>query len=320
MSEQKSLPSSLSLSFVEALYQDFLQDPSFVSNDWRLYFEGFASGNGSEKSSQLSPSFRPRSIFNPAPSNGSNGAHAEPAITENLQGRVDQLIRNYRVRAHVIAKIDPLNIPRANPPELEPEFYGFTQADMQSRFVSDTMDSGKLTLQEILDRLRDTYCRSIGVQFMHIDDLVVREWLQRRMEGTGNRLSLKRSEQIRILTRLSDAVIFEEFIRKKFIGAKSFSLEGAESLIPLLDLAIERAGAHGVDEIVMGMAHRGRLNVLANIMGKGPRQIFREFADLDPDLYIGSGDVKYHLGYSSDWLTAEGHWIHKLEVAGIEAK
>src|SRR2546429_430184 len=120
--------------------------------------------------------------------------------------------------------------------------------------------------------------------------------LQERMESTGNRLNLSRDEQIRILTRLTDAVIFEEFIRKKFIGAKSFSLEGAESLIPLLDLAIERAGEHGIDEIVLGMAHRGRLNVLANIMAKSPRQIFREFADRDPDLYVGGrGDVKYHL-------------------------
>src|SRR5688500_1871178 len=138
---------------------------------------------------------------------------------------------------------------------------------------------------------------------MHIDDLSVRRWLQQRMEGTGNRLKLSRDEQIRILTRLTDAVIFEEFIRRKFIGAKSFSLEGAESLIPLLDLAIERAGEQGIDEIVMGMAHRGRLNVLANIMAKSPRQIFREFADLDSDLYVGRGDVKYHLGYSSDWET-----------------
>src|SRR6185312_16082724 len=127
---------------------------------------------------------------------------------------------------------------------------------------------GAMSLREIVDRLSQTYCRSIGVQFMYIDDLFVREWLQQRMESTGNRLNLSRPEQLRILVRLTDAVMFEEFIRKKFIGAKSFSLEGAESLIPLLDLAIERAGEHGIDEIVFGMAHRGRLNVLANIMAK----------------------------------------------------
>jgi 2-oxoglutarate dehydrogenase E1 component len=148
------------------------------------------------------------------------------------------------------------------------------------------------------------------VQFMHIDDLPVREWLQERMEGSSNHINLSRAEQLRILTRLTDAVIFEEFIRKKFIGAKSFSLEGAESLIPLLDLAIERAGEQDIEEIVLGMAHRGRLNVLANILAKSPRQIFREFADLDPDLYVGRGDVKYHLGHSSDWQTAQGKKIH----------
>src|SRR5256885_15434139 len=160
---------------------------------------------------------------------------------------------------------------------------------------------GPLTLGGLLDRLRNTYCRSIGVQYMFIDDLRVRRWLQRRMEPTENRLQLTREEQLRILTRLTDAVTFEEFIRKKFIGAKSFSLEGSESLIPLLDLAIEKAGEQGIKEIVLGMAHRGRLNVLANIIGKSPREIFREFAG-----DCGAGDVKYHLGYSNDWTTAAG--------------
>src|SRR5256885_6024567 len=160
---------------------------------------------------------------------------------------------------------------------------------------------GPLTLGTLLERLRNTYCRSIGVQYMHIDDLSVRRWLQRRMESTENRLQLSRDEQLRILTRLTDAVTFEEFIHKKFVGAKSFSLEGSESLIPLLELAIEKAGEQGIQEIVLAMAHRGRLNVLANIMGKNPREIFREFADADPQLYTGRGDVKYHLGYSNDW-------------------
>ena len=121
---------------------------------------------------------------------------------------------------------------------------------------------------------------------------------------------MPRDQQLRILTRLTDAVVFEQFIRKKFVGAKSFSLEGAESLIPLLDLAIERPASKGCSEIVLGMAHRGRLNVLANIIGKSPREIFREFEDKDPDLYLGGGDVKYHLGYSSDYRTAAGQRVH----------
>jgi len=169
---------------------------------------------------------------------------------------------------------------------------------------------GSLTLGRLLERLRNTYCRSIGVQYMHIDDLSVRRWLQRRMESTENRLQLTREEQLRILTKLTDAVTFEEFIRKKFVGAKSFSLDGSESLIPLLDLAIEKAGEQGLREVVLGMAHRGRLNVLANIMGKSARQIFREYADSDWRYYSGRGDVKYHLGHSTDWITTQGQTIH----------
>src|SRR5687767_15607580 len=167
-----------------------------------------------------------------------------------------------------------------------------------------------MTLRQIIERLRNTYCRSIGVEYMHIDDLKIRRWLQERMEPTENRINISRKEQLRILTRLTDAVTFEEFIRKKFIGAKSFSLEGSESLIPLLDLAIEKAGEQGVQEIVLGMAHRGRLNVLANIMRKSARQIFREFADKDPKVSTAGGDVKYHLGHSTDWQTASGGKIH----------
>ena len=305
------LPSSAGLEFIEGLYADYLRDSQSVPPDWREYFQSISGGNGASQPETPAPAFKPWSIFNP-PSTHGNGAATEEATTAVLQERIDQLIRNYRVRGHMAAQLDPLGIPRAKPPELDLDFYGLGESDMDRRFACEAMcGGGSLTLREILERLRNTYCRTIGVQFMHIDDSFVRHWLQERMESSSNRSDLNRAEQIRILTRLTDAVIFEEFIRKKFIGAKSFSLEGAESLIPLLDLAIERAGEQGIDEIVLGMAHRGRLNVLANIMAKSPGQIFREFADLDPDLYIGGrGDVKYHLGYSSDWETVSGRKIH----------
>ena len=235
----------------------------------------------------------------------------EEEDVSSLQDRVDQLIRAFRVRGHMIARLDPLGMPRQQPPELHPKFYGFSLDDMDRRFSCETMHTGgPLPLHEILTRLRNTYCRWIGVQFMHIDDIEVRNWLQERMESVENRIELTREEQIRILTRLTDAVAFEEFIRRKFVGAKSFSLEGAESLVPLLDLAIEKASEQGIDEIVMGMAHRGRLNVLVNIIGKSPSEIFREFEDKDPDLHLGGGDVKYHLGYASDWETAAGKKVH----------
>ncbi len=228
-----------------------------------------------------------------------------------LQDRVDQLIRAYRVRGHFVAELDPLGMPRPQLPELDPRTYGFTEADMDRKFSTDTIEgSQSMNLRRIIERLRNTYCRSIGVQFMHMDDITVRHWLQVRMEGSENRLALSRREQYRILIHLTNAAIFEEFIQKRFLGAKSFSLEGAETLIPLLDLAIERAGEHRTEEIVLAMAHRGRLNVLANIMGKSAQRIFREFADLDPELHIGRGDVKYHLGHSTDWVTSSGRKVH----------
>jgi len=211
----------------------------------------------------------------------------------------------------MIAHLDPLQLPRQRPAELDPSYYGFTETDMDRPFSTATMSGPHVRpLREILECLYTTYCRFIGAQFMHIDDLEVRKWLQNRMEGCGNRLRLPHKEQVRILTRLTDAVIFEEFIQKKFLGAKSFSLEGGESLIPLLGLALERLGDAGVEEVVIGMAHRGRLNVLANVLGKSPAQIFREFEDSAPDSHLGRGDVKYHLGYSSDWQTSSGRQVH----------
>lgn len=303
MSYQEANPANLA--FVEALYASYLADPNSVDTVWRRYFEAWPE-NGRRLA--LGPSFKPRSLFNP-PAPASAVVPLADIDAAALQRRADMLIRNYRVRGHIMAQLDPLGRVGPMPPEIDPAYYGLTEADMQREVSAETMP-GARTLGEVIARLRNTYCRSIGVQFMHIDELAIREWLQRRMEGSENRLALSRAEQIRILTKLTDAVIFEEFIQKKYVGAKSFSLEGAESLIPLLDLAIEKAGAQGIDEIVLGMAHRGRLNVLANIMGKSPRQIFREFEDRDPELHRGGGDVKYHLGYSNDWVTTAGKKVH----------
>ncbi len=331
MSTVDERPNTLSLEFVEALYADYLRDAESVSPDWRHYFDelSHAGTNGAT----LAPRFRP--TLQPAPTAAPPAAQdAQPASVETaasaeverspvvadeaeaievalLQDRVDQLVRAYRVRGHLVAQVDPLGLPRPELPELDPKTYGFTEADMDRSFSTDTIEGTQvMTLRRILERLRNTYCRSIGVQFMHMDDLTVRQWLQVRMEGSENRLTLSRKEQLRILNRLTTAAIFEEFIQKRFLGAKSFSLEGAETLIPLLELAIEKAGEQRTDEIVLAMAHRGRLNVLANIMGKSTQQIFREFADIDPELHFGRGDVKYHLGHSTDWVTTSGRRVH----------
>ena len=241
-------------------------------------------------------------------------AGGDEAQAVALQHRVDMLVRNHRVRGHIAANLDPLAEPAELPEELRAGFYGFTDADMDREFVlSDgglRGDGEVMTLRAIIDHVRATYCGNIAAQFMHIDNLEVRQWLQSRMESTENEVKLTKKEQVRILTRLTDATLFEEFIQKKFIGAKSFSLEGGETLIPLLDLALEHAGNDDIHEIVIGMAHRGRLNVLRNILDKPASQIFREFQDKDPQKYMGGGDVKYHLGHSGNWKTRSGKRIH----------
>jgi 2-oxoglutarate dehydrogenase E1 component len=296
------------LEFAESQLESYLLDRNSVSPDWRDYFDDLKVVDSGLTAESLHVPFQAGSIFR-----RSTAVRVDPSTSDAviLQERLDQLIRSYRVRGHIIAKIDPLHGERPQPAELDPAFYGFTDEHMDRQFSTQWAGGPDArTLREMLSSLQSTYCRSIGVQFMHIDSMQVRQWLQDRMERTANRLKLSRSEQIRILERLSDAVVFEEFVQKKYIGAKSFSLEGAESLIPLLDMAIERAGSQGTELIVLGMAHRGRLNVLANIMGKKPSKIFREFDDVDPQLKMGRGDVKYHLGYSTDRMTSSDQKVH----------
>jgi 2-oxoglutarate dehydrogenase E1 component len=312
MSQAEVTLNSSNLAFVEEMYAAYLDDPASVPASWQAFFaaagKGDLAGNGAATRFRQGPGFRPASLFNPP---GAVVERAQPPQGDeaDLQHRVDKLVRNYRVRGHRIAKINPLGRETVALPELEPDYYGFGGADMSRRVLADNMP-GVSTLGELIEALQTTYTRSIGAQFMHIDNLAVRTWLQERMERSRNRLDLSRETQVRILTKLTDAEIFEEFIQKKFVGAKRFSLEGSESLIPLLDMAIEKAGAQGSSEIILAMAHRGRLNVLANIMGKSPRDIFREFEDKDPEMHRGRGDVKYHLGYSGDWLTSTGAKVH----------
>ncbi len=302
-------PNVGNLPFIEELYCQFTRDPASLDPEWRQYFENMRNGDAPGPV-HLGPSFRPPTLFRTQPRTLTPTETLDESKIAALQHRVYRLVRHYRVRGHNIADVDPLGLPRPVPPELELDFFGFSEGDMDRPIHCETIQPNRLfTIRQILEQLKDTYCRSIGVQYMHIDHFGIRRWLQERMEGTRNRLELTRDEQIRIFTRLTDAVTFEEFIRKKFVGAKSFSLEGCESLIPLLDLAIEKAAEQGVKEIVLGMAHRGRLNVLANILGKSSRQIFREFAD-DLKFFRGHGDVKYHLGYSNDRKTAAGKNIH----------
>ncbi|WP_182870258.1 2-oxoglutarate dehydrogenase E1 component [Stieleria mannarensis] len=321
---------SFSLDYIDDLYVQYVQDPESVSETWRQYFEQFlVSSPATAKKRGASVSQSPRaSVAQSAGASKPGGNGAAVALAERrgstgdeatdqalwmsrMQDRVNQLVREYRVRGHLKAQLDPLGIDRGDRPELSPQRYGLSETDMQRRLDSSAVEHVKGdTLDVILTKLRNTYCRSIGAQFMHIDNRNIRDWLQQRMESTENRLDLPHETQRRIYARLADASIFEEFVRRKFVGAKTFSLEGAETLIPMIDLALEKAGEHGVQEVVMGMAHRGRLNVMANILKKRAMNIFWSFDDPNPEMSRGGGDVRYHLGYSSDWKTARGDHLH----------
>jgi 2-oxoglutarate dehydrogenase E1 component len=291
---------------MEQMFADYLEDPQQVPESWRAFFES----RGDLETQRIGPSFQPPGIF--AAVSGGQGPVDETHLRlARLQERVDQLIRNYRVRGHILASVDPLGRAHARPRELEPEFYGFTGEDLDSSFSTRNFRGSNIqTLRDIIESLEAAYCGAVGVQFMHIDDLEARDWLQRRWEHEDQRLQLTRDQQLRILTKLTDAVIFEEFVRTKYVGAKTFSLEGAETLIPLLDLSFDRLARQGVREIAMGMSHRGRLNVLANIVGKNYQDIFREFEDIDAERFINRGDVKYHLGHHGYFTTASGMEVH----------
>ncbi len=282
LNDPHSLLSGANLDFGEEQYARFRQDPRTVSDDWRDFFTLL--------------DHEPV-----APPLGEAGAVPQPGglNVAARQEAVDLLIRVYRVRGHVIARLDPLQTEQATHPELELSAFGLSDTDLDTVFSARTMHGAPtLSLRQIVASLRTTYCGAIGVQYMHIDDPDVKDWLQNRMETSQNHCDLTRDEQLRIFTKLVDAETFENFLQKKYVGAKRFSLEGGESLIPLLDLALESAIDHNIDEAVIGMAHRGRLNVLANIVGKNPQQIFREFDDQDADQNIGRGDVKYHKGFA----------------------
>ncbi|MBG85669.1 MAG: 2-oxoglutarate dehydrogenase E1 component [Verrucomicrobiales bacterium] len=307
MNNSSVTPHGANLAYIEAIHDQFREDPDSVPAEWREYFAGNGESADWAEGQTARPSFEPPGLFR---ASGATASGTSP-LTESASERLNRLVRAYRVRGHIMAKIDPLGRVPSAPPELDPAYFGFSEADMDREFWCETLFwPGPMKLREILDKLRTAYCRSIGAQYMHIDALKVRRWLQRRIETTHLKIELSREQQLRVFSRLSDAVVFEEFIRRKFLGAKSFSLEGCETLVPLLDLAIEKAGDQGVREIVFGMAHRGRLNVMANILGKSPAAIFHEFDDDEPEKYLGGGDVKYHLGHSGDWETANGNKVH----------
>ncbi len=279
-----------------------------------------SGANAAYISSELEPSFvvpgaaapgaPRRTVAQPPTAIPARGATPGTASTSGVVAAFS-LIQAYRAHGHLAATIDPLGAPRPGAPDLEPAFHGITEADLAAP-IAETSIGGRAvgTLADFTRRLREIYCGPVGIQTDHIRDVDMREWVHVRVESPEFQAPLSRDEERRVLERLTRAAMFEEFIQRKYVGSKSFSLEGSEALIPLLDTAIESADAQGQNEIVFAMAHRGRLNVLANVLGKDPSLIFHEFEDQDPELYHQRGDVKYHLGYSSDKALPSGRKIH----------
>jgi 2-oxoglutarate dehydrogenase E1 component len=294
--------------FIESLYARYLDDPSAVDESWRSYFDELGS-----ETRQLFK--QARSALEPRPwAEAGNSSIASFAGLDELDGerskrlildhlRVVMLIRAFRVRGHLLADLDPLKLSRNNAhPELDPANYGFNEDDWDREFFLDNvLGLEKATLRQIVDILRQTYSAKIGVEFMHIQEQDQKAWIQSVMEGSHNLLKPTAEGKKEILRSLTEAEGFERFLHVKFPGTKRFGLDGGESTVPALEAIIRKSAELGVDEIVIGMPHRGRLNVLANVMGKPYTAIFAEFqGGTVTDDVLGSGDVKYHLGTSSD--------------------
>ena len=312
--------------FIEELYERYLEAPDSVDPSWRTYFDDLgqesatlfrrareasaATGNGGSATAEA-PAAAPAAARVRAAMESGTG-DVKQLILEHL--RVVMLIRAFRVRGHLLADLDPLGIAiDKHHPELDPANYGFTDADLDREFYLDNvLGLEKASLRDIVRILRQTYSDKIGVEFMHIQDPDQKAWIQQRIEKSMNLLRPSIYEKREILSEMAQAEGFERFLHTKYPGTKRFGLDGGESTIPALETIIRRSAQLGVDEIVIGMPHRGRLNVLANLMGKPYAAIFAEFqgGGFDGDDVLGSGDVKYHLGTSTDRVLPDGRRIH----------
>jgi 2-oxoglutarate dehydrogenase E1 component len=296
--------------FIEDLYEKYLANPQSVPEEWREYFDRMQVLPGSTVKdvarAPVEQSFVERARAGLL--GRETGIRAtEPVAPERLQVAALLLVTAYRISGSRWATVDPLKrIPRPPQPELEPAFYDLTEADLDQ-----TVNSGsyvgldRVTLRTLLQALRDTYCRNIGYEYMFISDRAQRQWIQERIEPMRGMAAVTADEQRRLLQKLTEAEHLERYLHTKYVGQKRFSLEGGESVIPSIDELIQRAGSQGIQEIVIGMAHRGRLNVLINVLGKMPKDLFLEFEGKAPG-ELPSGDVKYHNGFSSDISTGGG--------------
>src|SRR5262249_34128668 len=317
--------------YIEDLYTKYQTDPAAVDAEWRAFFQSLKDEKSDVVKSARGASWRKPNWplrpdgdlvaaldsqwaeterkFGEKISVTAQALGVELASAEVMQATRDSLhalmlIRAYRIRGHLHAKLDPLELePEKNEEELDPRSYGFTDADLDRKiFLDKVLGLDFASMREIVTILRRTYCQTLGVEFMHISNAAQKSWIQERIEGHDKEITFTREGKRAILNKLVEAEGFEKFLDVKYTGTKRFGLDGAEALIPALEQIIKRGGNLGVKEICIGMPHRGRLNVLTQVMGKPHRALFNEFkgGSATPDEIEGSGDVKYHLGASSD--------------------
>ena len=294
--------------FIEDLYETYLDNPEAVTPEWRRYFDQMQQQPGGARDVAHAPVVE--SFIRLARKHSNGHAHAPTAAVatvEKKQVSVLQLINSYRFLGVRHASVDPLKrFDKPIVPELDPAYYGLTEADMNLVFNSGSLvGPDQMPLREILRAVKETYCGSIGIEYMYITDTQVKRWIQQRFEGIRSQPSYDADFKRHILERLTAAETLEKYLHTRYVGQKRFSLEGSESVIPMLDLVLQQAGTRGIQETVIGMAHRGRLNVLVNTLGKMPKDLFSEFEGKQVE-QLPMGDVKYHQGFSSDIMTPGG--------------
>ncbi len=328
--------------FVENLYQQYLANPAAVDAHWRTFFDKMDDGGKPQGPSWQRKDWPLSPVDERTAALDGNWVALEKLIAPKIEAKAKvqapaaapaaapqsaddirratmdsvralMMIRAYRMRGHLAADLDPLKLKEADPqPELDPATYGFSEADLDRPiFLDKVLGLESATMRQILDIVKRTYCGTLGVEFMHITDPKQKAWLQERIEGPHKEITFSKEGKKAILNKLIESEGFENFLNVKYTGTKRFGLDGGESMIPALEQIIKRGGNLGLQDIVLGMAHRGRLNVLANVMGKPYSAIFHEFqgGSSTPDEVEGSGDVKYHLGSSSD-RSFDGNTVH----------
>ncbi len=303
MSEKLSYLKSSNADYIEELWRRYLENAESVDVSWRYFFEGLELGEETESSARPTTAGSVMPVPQSSPTT---------SVDFSAEAKVAELITAYRELGRLLANIDPLTPQPSSHPMLELSRFGLSSNDLSRTFTAGRLIGlGPSSLSEILKRLKETYSGSIGVEYTHIQNTEERKWLQEKMESSQNRASLDSETRLMILKSLSKSETFERFLHTRYVAQKRFSVEGAESVIPTLECMIECGAELGAEEFVLGMAHRGRLNVLTHIFGKPPEHIFTEFeGTYKTDVSMGEGDVKYHKGYSADVTTRKGKSVH----------